>query len=325
MKTRNHGLRRFLGFSLALGLVLGVAAGAWATGTSYVLPDGQGSWALPKGVHVGRAPSAAIEVEIRGIGTFLVDPSEVKALRPDVFRPGHLSVFDAVAHLVGQGTIQATYRLDLSMNTHVIESLNGRVGWWYDAHYPGGKFERTTVRMDHYPVKGGMKILLYLEQPDRLAAIYTSFQEEVARLAANQGRVVIPEVTIRGPRGSLTFRDLPVTPHDVRSDVFRPGVVTALDVLLSLGELGNLSGLRLTWRTRVGETEPVENYYVDLIAGTDFSAEAVSPCAFVYDVGAEILTEFKPPHGHTAAQIHLSFDLHVLASPEHVKWAWVCP
>jgi len=64
---------------------------------------------------------------------------------------------------------------------------------------------------------------------------------------------------------------------------------------------------------------------LDLIAGANFSTEAVSPCAFVYDVGAEGLTEFKPPHGHMAAQIHLSLDLHVLVSPEHVKWAWVCP
>jgi len=325
VKTRSPGLRRFLGFSLALGLVLGAAAGAQAAGTSYVLPAGQGSWALPTGVHIGRAPSAAIQVEIRGIGTFPVDPSEVTPRRPDVFRPGHLSVFDLVAHLAEQGKIQAAHRLDPAMNTHVIESLNGRVGWWYDAHYAGGKFERTTLRMDHYPVKDGMKILLYLEQPDRLAAIYTSFREEVARLAANEKRVVIPEVTIRGPRGSLIFRDVPVTPHDARGDVFQPGVVTALDVLLSLGKLGNLFGLRLTWRTRVGETEPVEGYYVDFIAGADFSAEANSPCAFVYDVGAEILTKFKPPHGHTAAQIHLSSDLHVLVSPERVKWAWVCP
>jgi hypothetical protein len=325
MKTRNHGLSSFLRFSLALGLVLGAAVGAWATETSYALPDGQGSWTLPKGVHVARAPSARIEVEIRGIGTFSVDPSEVKALRPDVFQPGHLSVFDLVAHLAERGTIQATYRFDPAMNTHIIESLNGRVGWWYDAHYPGGKFERTTVRMDHYPVKDGMKILLYLEQPDRLAAIYTSFQEEVTRLAANQGRVVIPKVTIRGPRRSLTFRDVPVTSHDVRSDVFRPGVVTALDVLLSLGELGHLSRLRLTWRTRVGETEPVENYFVDLIAGSDFSAEAVSPCAFVYDVGADILTKFKLPHRHVAGQIHFPPDLHVLVSPEHVQWVLVCP
>jgi len=325
LKTGNRGLQRFVRLSLALGL-LGAVASGWASGTSYVLPSGAGEWALPSGVHVGRAPSATIAVVIRGIGTFPVDPSAVTTRRPDLFRPGHLSVFDLVAHLAEQGTIQATYRLDLGMNTHVIESLNGRRGWWYDAHYPGGRFERTTVRMDHYPVKDGMRVLLYLEQPDRLAAINTSFQEEVVRRAANQGRVVIPEVVIRGARrGNLTFHNVPVTPHNARSDVFQPGVVTVLDVLLSLGEQGHLSELRLTWRSRVGEAAPVESYYVDLIAGPGFSAEAVSPCAFVYDVGAEILTGFKPPHGHTADEIHLGLDLHALTSPEHVRWAWVCP
>jgi len=324
MKTRTHKWLCVLGSCLALGL-LAIAASALGSDTGYVLPDEQGNWALPEGLHAAGKPRATIEVEIRGSGILSVDPSAVKTLRPDVFRPGHLSVFDLVARLAEQGTIQATYRLDPAMNTHVIESLNGRVGWWYDAHYPGGKFERTTIRMDHYPVKDGMKILLYLEQPDRLAAIYTNFRDEVARLATNGGLVVVPEVVIRGPRGTLTFRDVPVTAHDARGDVFQPGVIAALDVLLSLGELGNLSGLRLTWRTRMGETAPVESYYLDLIAGANFSTEAVSPCAFVYDVGAEGLTEFKPPHGHMAAQIHLSLDLHVLVSPEHVKWAWVCP
>lgn len=166
--------------------------------------------------------------------------------------------------------------------------------------------------MDHYPVKDGMKILVYLERPDRLAAIFASFREEVVRLAANQGRVVIPEVVIRGSRTSLVFRDVPVNPHGVRNDVFQSGVVTALDVLLSLGELGMLSGLRLTWH---GE---VESYYVDLAVGTEFVAEAVSPCVFVYDVGTKILPEFQPSHAHTAGQIHFPPDLQVLVSPEYI-------
>lgn len=323
MTTKHHGWRRFLWLPLALGL-LAATVGASESETSYVLPN-QGQWALPEGVHVGRVPTAAIEVEIRGTGILSVDPSEVKQRRPDVFRPGHLSVFDLVAHLAETGAIQATYRFDPSLNTFVIESLNGRAGWWYDAHYPGGRFERTTLRMDHYPVKDGMRILLYLERPDRLAAIHTSFRDEVARLAANGGQVVIPEVVIRARRETLTFRDVPATAHNARSDVFQPGVVTALDVLLSLGELGHLSGLRLTWRVRVGEIEPVESYYVDWIAGADFSVEAVSPCAFMYDVGAEILAAFKPPHGHVAGQVHLALDLHVLTSPEHVRWLLVCP
>jgi hypothetical protein len=323
MTTNNHGWRRFPWLPLALGL-LAATVGASESETSYVLPN-QGQWALPTGVHVGRAPSATIEVEIRGTGILTVDPSLVTQRRPDVFRPGHLSVFDLVAHLAEQGAIQATYRFDPSLNTYVIESLNDRAGWWYDAHYPSGRFERTTVRMDHYPVKDGMKVLLYLERPDRLGAIHTSFRDEVARLAANGGRVVIPEVVIRARRETLTFRDVPVTARDARGDVFQPGVVTALDVLLSLGELGHLSGLRLTWRTRVGETELVESYSVSWIAGADFSVEAVSPCVFVYSVGSEILVPFVPPHGHMPGQVHLALDLHALTSPEHVWWSWVCP
>lgn len=117
-------LQRFFWFSLVL--VLGAASGARATELSYVLPDAQGTWALPAGVRIGRTPSAPIEVKIRDAGTFLVDPSEVRTLRPDLFRPGHFSVFDLVAHLAEQGKIRMTYRFDPAMSTYIIESLNER-------------------------------------------------------------------------------------------------------------------------------------------------------------------------------------------------------
>jgi hypothetical protein len=216
------------------------------------------------------------------------------------------------------------YSYDESLGTYVIESLNGKSGWWYDVHYAGGAFERPVVRMDEYPVKDGMAVQLYLESPDRLAAITQDFAEQVARLRSNGGRVVVPKVTVRSPRATLTFNDVGVTAHNVRSDVFQTGVISVLDVLLSLGEQGRLSSLELAWRDRMENADPVDNYFVDQVRTEDYSTEAAGDCTYVHEVGSEALMGFLAPHGHATSHVHLTADVEVLTSPEYVEFLWAC-
>jgi hypothetical protein len=94
----------------------------------------------------------------------------------------------------------------------------------------GGWYERNVTRMDTYPGKDGMSILIRPDDGDRVARIHESFASEVVRLEANDGQVVLPEVLIRGRRGRAEFLDVAVTAHDTRVDLFQPGVITALDV-----------------------------------------------------------------------------------------------
>lgn len=293
-----------------------VFAGVGTAADLVELPDPRGGWVPP--ARAAQPPCCPVAVEVRGVGTFEVDPSQVSTRRPDIFQPGHVSVFDLLVYLSQRGTIALRYRFDPALATHVIESLNGRSGWWYDAHYAGGTFERTGVRMDLYPVKGGMRVRVYLEQPERLSALYESFREEVLRLQGNGGLVRIPQVVIEGPRWSLTFQDVAVTAHKARADVFRPGVVTALDVLLSLGEHGKLAHLRLTWRGGM------ESYFVDGMTGGDKGVSPVEACTFVHQAASQALLPFLGTHGHAGTHIHLTADLAVVVSPELVKWKWVC-
>ncbi len=143
-------------------------------------------------------------------------------------------MFDVLVHLSEKGLIALDYHFDEAMDTHVIDALNGESGWWHNAHYSAGWFEPNVFRMDHYPYKNNMRIRLDREKEDRVEAVYHTFREEVGRLEANGGQVVIPDVRIRTPNRRLAFDDVVVTPHDVRTDVLQPGVVTALDALISL-------------------------------------------------------------------------------------------
>ena len=86
-------------------------------------------------------------------------------------------------------------------------------------------------------------------------------------------------------RGRLRFEDVRVTAHGVRSDLWQPGTITALDILLSLGEQEMLSRIGLQWYSSIAGANPVDTHFVELIEAEGFRAEASGGCGFVYKVG----------------------------------------
>jgi hypothetical protein len=291
---------------------------------SYLLPTKDGQ-VVPPVQHKGRQPSEIGEVTIEGIGSFEFNPEEIETIRPDVLQPGHFSLFDILVHLDSRGDINLTYHFDETMNTHVIDAIDGETGWWYWAHYSGGWPEQNAFRMDMYPYKDGTTMRLYQKpvtgwnyiydsRPSE--SIYESFRDEVDRLRANGGEIIIPQVTIKSIIYdiNLEFTDVVVTPYNVRDDVFKPGVVTALDILLSLLEQGKLSQIKLTWFEQLGTAEVVDGYWTEQIN----QAVAHGSCGFVYETGP---LEFPGFYGN---HIHIPSDDRAIVSPEYAKWFWIC-
>jgi len=280
---------------------------------SYDLPTADGLW-RPPAEHEGDLPAGEGHLQIQGIDTFAFHAAQVTRQRPDIFRSGHFSLFDVLVHIADRGDIELDYHFDAATDTHVIDAVNGEPGWWYDAYYAAGWFEPNVFRMDQYPYKNNMRIRLEREGENRLEAVYGSFREEVERLRANGGQVIVQDVRIRSPNGRLAFDDVVVTPHDVRTDVLQPGVVTALDALLSLAEQGELPGLKLTWYERIAGAEPVDSYWVEELNGD----RAVGGCGFVYETGPRDFAGFSGTH------IHIPADVRVTLSPEYALWFWIC-
>ena len=296
---------------------------------SYVLPDGEGAWTPPLGSHTGRILTGADTLlRIDDVGEFSFDASQVRTLRPDVFQPGHFSLFDVVVHTAEREGFSLDYHFDEAVDTHIIDSIDGRGGWWYKAHYSGGWEERNVFRMDQYPYKDGAQVQVHREKEGRLADIYRTLRQEVERLKSNAGRVVLPRVTIESPyfegNGYRTFDEVAVVAHDVRTDVLQPGVVTGLDVLLSLAEQGELARLKLTWYERIGTADPVDSYWVEQIdeaefyKGPGFVTESYESCGFVYETGPEEFSGFSGSH------IHIPSDVRAIVSPEYAFWFWIC-
>jgi hypothetical protein len=280
---------------------------------SYDLPTDEGLW-RPPASHQGELPAGDGHFEIEGIGSFPFEAGQVTTQRPDIFQPGHFSLFDILVHIAERGDVLLDYHFDEAMDTHVIDALNGEGAWWHSAYYSSGWFEPNVFRMDQYPYKNNMRIRLDRENESRLEAVYRSFREEVARLRANDGRVVIPDVRIRTPNGRLAFDDVEVTPHDVRTDVLRPGVVTALDAVISLAEQRELPSIELTWYERIGGADPVDSYWVEELNDD----HAAGGCGFVYETGPHEFAGFSGTH------IHIPADVRVTVSPEYALWFWIC-
>lgn len=252
------------------------------------------------------------EVIIRDIGTFKFNPEEIQSIRPEIFAPGHYSLFDILVDLDDRGEINMEYHYEPTMDTYIIDSINGLPDWWYGAYYDGGWRETSVFRMDLYPYKPKMFIEVFQRLPSTINAIYNTFEEEVVRKNNNNGNVLIPAVVIRTPTEVLSFYNVSVTAHNLRNDTLQQDVITAIDVIMSLGDQGSIR-YRLNWYETIGFAE-VKNYYVDEIN----EHASYARCGFVYEVGDYNYYGFIGNH------IHIPADIRVLTSPEYEEWFWIC-
>ncbi|MBN1262310.1 MAG: hypothetical protein JXB35_16645 [Anaerolineae bacterium] len=322
--------RRFLK-QLAMGLASGCVLAACApllnasvpeevgvkmpTGAPEDVPAREDSsgWQPPE-PRTGDLPAGAGAIDVWGVGTLLFDTSGITSVRPDIFRSGHFSLFDALMQLDRQGDVTLDYHFDETMDTHVIDALNGKSDWWYRAHYAAGWPEPNAFRMDMYPYKNRMWIQLIQGEEEWRARVHRTFRQEVARWNREGQRAIIPDFTIRTPIETWTFKDVEATAHNARSDVLQPGVATALDALISLTERGDLPGLGLTWYESIGAADPVDSYWVEELG----ASVASGGCGFVYETGPRGFVGFSGSH------IHIPADVRVIRSPEYALWFWIC-
>jgi hypothetical protein len=237
----------------------------------------------------------------------------VDTVRPDIFKPGSFSMFDILVNLAERGLIELQYHYNESMNTHVVDLLDGESDWWYEVTFSGGWRERNAYRMDHYPWKERTHLVFYQEDSSFINKVYAEFQEEIARTIEDGGQTVIPQVFISGPGVEVYALDLVVTSHNLRNETFQDGVITAIDVIMTLADQGLLE-YELQWYDSIGDADVVRSYWVEAIDGQ----RSYGTCGWVYESGSWKFSGFFGNH------IHLPSDVRALNSPEYVEWFWIC-
>ena len=244
---------------------------------------------------------------------FRFDPNEVNTTRPDIFKPGYFSVFDVLVHIAKKGEIELEYHYDEKLNTHVIDRMDGVNDWWYEIYFSGGWPEANFYRMDHYPWKDDSDLTFFPTTPERVDERLTIFREEIIRLEENDGKVIIPNVYISGILDRWEYRNVEVRAHNTRPEMFQLGVITALDVILSIGDTGEMN-YTLQWYETIGTADVVKSYWVESINGD--SAEG--RCGFVHEEGSIARLDRGGNH------IHLPSDIKVLNSPQYAWWFYIC-
>jgi hypothetical protein len=165
-----------------------------------------------------------------------------------------------------------------------------------------------------FPYKNNMTIRLGPIEPEKRETIFETFRAEMDRLAANDGVQILPQLAVRTSAENHVFEDVVVTPHDLRTDVLQPGVITGLDALISVWEAGLLPALELTWYESIGRADPVDSYWVEQVD----EAVAAGGCGLVYETGDRTFAGFRGAH------IHLPADVRVTRSPAYALWFWIC-
>jgi hypothetical protein len=255
-------------------------------------------------------PPASIFI---GSTSYTFDPASVTTVRPDLFVSGEFSMFDILVHLEAQGDIIFTYHFNSTLDTHVIESVNGQTNWWYYAYYSGGYVEPITLRMDYYLWKPDSYFALYQETPEFFTTLYQTYAEEVTRLSTNNGTLILPHIVIDGNTFYQEFFNITITAHDLRNETLQFGTITTLDVILTLGDLGLIT-YDLQWYDTLGTASVVRSYWVSRIN----SDSTTGRCGFNYETGDRT---FDRSSGNF---IQVPADTRILLSPEYTIWFWKC-
>ena len=208
--------------------------------------------------------------------------------------------------------IEFSYHFDKTINSYIIDSINGKGNYWYVVYYDGGWPECNAYRMDHYPYKNKMFIRIDRVSENCLDARYEVFRAEIERLEKNKGKAIIPEVLIDGPTTKLTLKDIEVTPHNLRNDIFKEGYITAIDVIMSLGDK-NIISYDIQWYDSIGTARVVKSYWIERINKDRVKGR----CGFVYEAGSDKFRGFRGNH------IHLPSDVRGINSPEYVLFFWI--
>jgi hypothetical protein len=254
-------------------------------------------------------------------------------------------MFDVIISVCEKNNIPVEFSWDESRKTHFITKIGSTTAdFWYHFSYDAGSgnsreinFKRAN-RWDEALWRPGVWIKVVTGED--LEAIKAEFLEEVVRENA-QGHI-IPDIRISinpsnyngNPSGSgritvsKRFKDILITPHNLRSTgyqspyskPFKPGVVTSIDIPLSLKDQGKLDAVTGVFYNYFAGNYIDSYYVVELGFPGEGTAHSSGRQGFVY------VTEngsFNSLPNGADKKLHMTSDINVIHSPDFSYWRWI--
>lgn len=291
-------------------------------------------------------PLPGSQVEIAGrIYPFDHTKYHILSLRPDIFATGFFSMFDVIVAVANINGISLEYYYDDSRKTHFLTKINGLSGsYWYHFSYDAGSGNNQEIRYqranrwDETLWRPG--VWIQVVRGENLDEIKKEYLEEISR-EKTRGHI-IPSVRLsinpssyqgNPPElGRITvnreFQDVPVTAHNFRSTgfpspyskPFQPGVVTSLDILLSLMDQGKLNVVTGVFYNHFAQNY-IDSYYIVELGFPDVGvAHASGRQGFVY------ITEngaYNNLPNNADNKFHITSDISVIHAPDFSYWRWI--
>jgi len=277
--------------------------------------------------------------------SFYPNQYSITTVRPDIFDSSYYSMFDVILAVARKNNIPIEYYFDDSCKTHFITKINNVSGnYWYHFSYDAGsgnsgeiQFKRAN-RWDEALWRPG--VWIQVVQGENLAEIRKEYIEEIQR-ENSQGHL-IPSVRFainpsnykgNPPEShritvSKEFRNVLVTPHNWRtkefpspySKPFKSGVVTSLDIPLSLMDQGLLNAV----------TGVFYNYFAQNYIDSYYLVELGFPgIGTVHSSGRQgivYITEngsFNTLPNGADNKLHMTCDINVIHAPDFSYWRWI--
>ncbi|WP_162618027.1 cytochrome c3 family protein [Shewanella halifaxensis] len=169
------------------------------------------------------------------------------------------------------------------------------------------KEEEIYHRADLFPVKNDMSVIFIQAQPAEMEIRANKYQTEMERFDKNGGKTIIPEIVIDFKPGQIIdgifnkgvraeFHNIEVKPYNLRTDLYKEGVITELDAWLSLQDAWKDKGLNIQWSywPKLSTSANVQGYVATAIEfnGVDSNGTIINQrytnngaCGFVHHTG----------------------------------------
>ena len=290
-------------------------------------------------------PEPGSQVDILGeVFPFDADEYAITTVRPDIFADGYYSMFDVLLAVAERNGIAVEYTYDETRKTHFISTIDNVPGeYWYHFSYDTGIHNqdelrsRRANRWDETLWRPG--VWVQVVEGENLQEIKAEYLEEIER-ESTYGHMIPNVIVSLTPSdymgnppnsGRITvmrnFTNVQVMPHNLRSvgypspysKPFQTGVVTSLDVPLSLMDLGQLTLLTSVFYNHLAHLY-IESYYVVAMGFPDEgTAHASGKQGFVYTT--ENGSPARLPND-ADIRFHITSDIAVLHAPDFSRWRW---
>ncbi|MBY6106381.1 hypothetical protein KUW19_07715 [Ferrimonas balearica] len=201
-------------------------------------------------------------------------------LRKDIFAPGQFSVMDMLVYLGDTREDLDVKLLDFDEKTGTYPFLvsydynrdgkfdiqDGELNfenpdWYVSFIYTDGIWKRGPgsaqqepiyQRLDEFVLRNDMFIRVRPFSPELTERRTENLRQEVERLNQNGGKTVVSELRLimeEGAEPIVVAKDFEVKPHNLRPDLFQPGVITVIDALMSAEEQGLIDAEFTYWPT----------------------------------------------------------------------------